>query len=642
MPGFAGFLRAVVTIGTVPPSIADRVCARDNLLAAWDVVREADLEDGRRSTECADIELDLQRTLDRLAANLRDGSWFPAPVRRIDIPKPSGGSRSLGVPPMLDRVAERAVGQVVLPLIDPLLSPWSFAYRPGLGVRHALSALASLRDEGATHIARLDVTNCFDELPHHHVLSTLRRFVDNEWLSAVVAKMIERGTSWRRTIHARSEGVPQGAPLSPLLCNVTLDVVDRALLAAGVRAVRYADDIAIPVRSASEGVDVVALVREELARLDLEVSMKKTAITPIANGVTFLGVEIRDSWPEAHSPPDPLERKVVYVGIQGANAFVKKGHVEVVKGEGPPLLSVPISQVGQVVLIGSVGLSAGLREHALRNGVEVSFVSRRGQWQGRLQGAWTGSVRLRAAQYGLVNDPERGVIVARSMVASKLASQRALLMRYQHVASEVVTEAQANLQERFAAASTCESLASLRGIEGSGAAAFYRGFGATLAGVAEFPGRVRRPATDPVNAAISFASAMLTSEAVAACSLAGLDPLAGVFHQPGKNKPCMALDLMEEFRPLLIERLVLEVFRQRVITAEHFRPDSSGAVLFTDDARRRFVDRWEHQMLREVLHPASDRKVTYRRAIELQARQVASILVASGRSNKEYRGMVWR
>jgi CRISP-associated protein Cas1 len=529
--------------------------------------------------------------------------------------------------------------QALVPRIDPLLSPWSFAFRPGLGVRDALRAVASLRDEGATHLARLDISKCFDELEHSHVLDTLKTFLDDEWLNAMVSKMIRRGTSWRKAIHPRLEGIPQGAPLSPLLCNVALDVLDRRLLALGHRAVRYADDLAIPVKSVADGVSIVSLVREQLALLDLEISMKKTSITAIDNGVQFLGVEIRPTWPVAEVPIEPPDRKVIYVGVQGANVFLRKGHINVTKGDAPPLLSAPITQVGQIVLIGSVGLSAGLREHALRNAVEVSFLSRRGQWQGRLQGPSTGSVRLRAKQYALAENPEGGLELARAMIMSKLSSQRALLARYQSLNDELLTLLQDGLRSRVASAAACTSLASLRGIEGSGAGDFYRAMSRLLDGYAEFTTRIRRPATDPVNASLSYASALLTTEATAACALAGLDPLAGVFHQPGKNKPCMALDLMEEFRPLLVDRLVIELFRKRILNPEQFRADGTGAMLFTEAARRKFLDAWETQMLRETLHPGSDRKVTFRRAIELQARQVAVILTGSP---KPYRGMVWR
>ena len=623
----------------MPRTLSEEVCARDNLLNAWESVRSADLEDGRRSTECAEIDLDLQRTLDRLAARLRDGTWNPAPVRRIDIEKPTGGTRTLGIPPALDRVAERAVVQALVPRIDPLLSPWSFAFRPGLGVRDALRSVAALRDEGATHLARLDISKCFDELEHKHVLETLQTFFNDDWLNSMVSKMIRRGTSWRKAIHPRLEGIPQGAPLSPLLCNVALDVLDRRLLAAGHRVVRYADDLAVPVNSVADGVAIVSVVREQLALLGLEVSMKKTSIAPIDNGVQFLGVEIRPNWPIADAPVEPPDRKVIYVGVQGSNVFLRKGHVDVTKGDAPPLLSAPITQVGQIILIGSVGLSAGLREHALRNGVEVSFLSRRGQWQGRLQGPSTGSIRLRAKQYALADNPEGGLEIAKAMIMSKLSSQRALLSRYQSVGDEMMTMLQDGLRTRVASAAVCTSLASLRGIEGSGAGDFYRGLSLCLDGYAEFTTRIRRPATDPVNASLSYASALLTTEATAACALAGLDPLAGVFHQPGKNKPCMALDLMEEFRPLLVERLVIELFRKRILNTEQFKMDGTGAMLFIEAARRRFLDAWEEQMLRETLHPGSDRKVTFRRAIELQARQVAVILTGSP---KTYRGMIWR
>ncbi|WP_239397039.1 reverse transcriptase domain-containing protein, partial [Frankia sp. CiP3] len=142
--------------------------------------RDAALADGHPDTEVAAFEANAARNLDELGTALADGEWLASPVRKVEIPKPSGGVRILGVPCLIDRVVERALLRVLDPVIDPLLMPWSFAYRRGLGAKDALAALAEARDSGMSWVARSDIEDCFPSIPQWEVLRRLREVVDDE------------------------------------------------------------------------------------------------------------------------------------------------------------------------------------------------------------------------------------------------------------------------------------------------------------------------------------------------------------------------------------------------------------------------------------------------------------------------------
>jgi group II intron reverse transcriptase/maturase len=260
------------------------------LLDAWQEVREAALADGRPDAEVDAFEADAARRLDEVGRALADGAWAPSPVRRVVIPKPSGGERVLGVPPLADRVVERALLAVLDPVIDPLLLPWSYAYRRGLGVRDALAALAEARDEGLGWVARADVRDCFEAIPQWEVMRRLREVVDDERVVHLVGLLLDRPVVGARPgPYDRGIGLHQGSALSPLLSNLYLDRFDRAMLAAGWRVIRYGDDFAIPAGSRAEAERALVSASTELDELRLEVNSGKAHVGSFEEGVRFLG-----------------------------------------------------------------------------------------------------------------------------------------------------------------------------------------------------------------------------------------------------------------------------------------------------------------------------------------------------------------
>jgi CRISPR-associated protein Cas1 len=172
--------------------LAARVWAEGSLLTAWEQVRENAYDDGDPGTAVAAFEHAALSRLTVLARTLRDGSWQPRPVTAVEIPNPAGGVRRLAIGAVEDRIVERAVLPELDRLIDPLLSPWSFAYRRGLGVPDAIRALAAARDAGARWVARTDIDDCFDEIPRWEVLRRLREVVRDPELLALVERLMDR------------------------------------------------------------------------------------------------------------------------------------------------------------------------------------------------------------------------------------------------------------------------------------------------------------------------------------------------------------------------------------------------------------------------------------------------------------------
>jgi CRISPR-associated protein Cas1 len=514
--------------------------------------------------------------------------------------------------------------------LDPTFTPWSFAFRPGLGTRDALSALASLRDEGFGWVARTDVRDCFESIDRSMLLSTLAETIPDPWLLSLVALLLERPVRARRRPQpVWRSGIAQGSPLSPILCNLYLNRFDLGMIERGHPAVRFADDITIAANSRDEAVIALAAAAEELATLKLQTGADKTGITSFDEGFFFLGDECGPV-----APVDELRalavdavpaRRSLYITRDGAWLKMQRQQF-VVMHDDTEIVRIPASLVGQIVLVGAVGLSAGARSHTLMNGIDVAFVSRRGRWLGRLEGTSQSNSARRRQQYRCGDREDLRVVLARAVVTGKVHNQRQLLLRYAR-RSKVphVIGAAKQLLEIAGDVPKAGSIDQVMGYEGAAAAAYFVAIGHLVPGPFEFSTRSRRPPKDPFNAALSYGYACLTNDAVSAIRLTGLDPSAGLLHGDDADRPSLALDLIEEFRPLIVDTVILDRFRRRALQPEDFGTDpQSGACLLTENGRRVVLRAYEERMLTEFHHVPSGHRTTYRRAVTLQARQIAN------------------
>lgn len=226
---------------------------------------------------------------DMLIASLLDGTYEPQPVRGVEIPKPGGGVRQLGIPTVVDRLVQQAILQVLQNYLDPTFSASSFGFRPGRGAHDALAQASGYVAEGRTVVVDLDLEKFFDRVNHDIMMSRLARRFDDKRLLRIIRRFLEAGMMQNGVCVLRHEGTPQGGPLSPLLANLLLDDLDRELERRGHKFCRYADDCNIYVQSLAAGERVLASVTKYLEeRLKLRVNRVKSAVASVEER-KFLG-----------------------------------------------------------------------------------------------------------------------------------------------------------------------------------------------------------------------------------------------------------------------------------------------------------------------------------------------------------------
>lgn len=286
-----------------------------------------------------------------------------------------------------------------------------------------------------------------------------------------------------------------------------------------------------------------------------------------------------------------------------------------------------LMNTSQVVLRGNVQLTTQASRALLERGIPVTYLSSGGWFAGRLVGSDTKNIDLRIAQFRQADEVAICLKLARSFVVAKIRNSRTMLRR-NGVGVEPVVLRQLKFLTRKAG--NAETRESLLGLEGAAAREYFRSFSSTLKvdalGTFDFDRRNRRPPRDPINALLSFAYALLTKELVIALSAVGLEPLLGFYHQPRFGRPALALDVMEEFRPLIADSVVVTAINTGIVTKHDFVLVADACSL-KPAARRRITDAYERRMDHTVTHPLFGYTVSYRRVLELQARLLTRVLL---------------
>ena len=300
------------------------------------------------------------------------------------------------------------------------------------------------------------------------------------------------------------------------------------------------------------------------------------------------------------------------------------------------VVRIPLAKVDQVMVLGDITLTTPALHVLMERRIAVHYLSAHGRSYGALTADPAKNAGLRLAQYGLHRDMPRRFAAARQCVAGKLLNMRTSLLRYARARDSAPTLDAAAQQIRGCLRTLARleppalidpndrmnGLGQLLGLEGSASAAYYGVFGELLRGDWTFPGRVKRPPTDPVNALLSFGYTVLSNQVVSLVCAVGLDPAIGVLHQPGFGKPALALDLMEEFRPLIVDSVVITMINTGQVALSDFT-DALGAYRLKDEPRKQFLIKLEERLNTRVQHPVFGYQATYRRCIELQARLFA-------------------
>lgn len=269
------------------------VLDRDNLWRAWKRVKANKGAPGIDGVTIEDFPAHARAHWPGIRAQIREGRYRPPAVRRVDIPKPDGGRRQLGIPTVMDRVIQQAIAQVLTPIFDPDFSDSSFGFRPGRNAHQALRQVQADVKAGYRVAVDIDLAKFFDTVDHDLLMNRLGRTLADKGLLRLIGRYLRAGVRVAEHIEPSEVGTPQGGPLSPLLANILLHQLDTELERRGHRFARYADDLVILVRSPRAGERVMRSITRYLATtLKLKVNPAKSKVAPMSE-CRFLGFTIK-------------------------------------------------------------------------------------------------------------------------------------------------------------------------------------------------------------------------------------------------------------------------------------------------------------------------------------------------------------
>ena len=318
-----------------------------------------------------------------------------------------------------------------------------------------------------------------------------------------------------------------------------------------------------------------------------------------------------------------IQREAVKVGVRGQS-------VRITDKDGAVVREVPLANIESLALLGGVQVSTQALAVFAAHEVPVAYLSAAGRLVAMMDPLGPTSAAVRAAQVRELDKPERALELAKAVTTAKIANQRTLLMRnHSQLPGRVAPDMLAALNSAHAA----QSIDELRGHEGNAAAIYFAHFAGMLKpGNEEFAsrfdanGRQRRPPPDPINSVLSFGYTMLANECTVACRLASLEPTIGALHATRPGRPALSLDLMEPFRSLIADSVVVSAFNRGEFAPGHFLQTAAGCMM-TDHGRKAFFGAYGRRMETEVSHPVFEYRLSYRRMLMLHARLVAAWLM---------------
>ena len=260
--------------------LLEQILARDNMMTAYKKVKSNGGASGIDGINTKEVRDYLVRNWSSIREQIRQRKYKPQPVKRVEIPKPNGGVRNLGIPNVIDRIIEQAIAQVLTPIVEPHFSEYSYGFRPNRCAQQAIIKLLEYFNDGYTYIVDIDLEKFFDNVHHDKLMTLVRNIIHDPDTESLIHKYLKAGVMIKGKYEDTPMGTPQGGNLSPLLSNIMLNELDKELEARGLHFVRYADDCIITVGSSAAANRVIHTITEWIERkLGLKVNMTKTKVT---------------------------------------------------------------------------------------------------------------------------------------------------------------------------------------------------------------------------------------------------------------------------------------------------------------------------------------------------------------------------
>lgn len=318
----------------------------------------------------------------------------------------------------------------------------------------------------------------------------------------------------------------------------------------------------------------------------------------------------------------------LYLTEPGSRLEKEYNRLRVKDKDGNSLMVVPVNRVTEVVLVGYSGLTTPAMHILLEHGIGVTLLNTGGKIRGRLSPPTGKNIPLRTAQYTRSTDPHFQLELSRALVNGKLRNSRTIARRLIRNIENPPPGQFDRIITALKAAKTAADIPTLMSHEGQAAHAYFAILRRALHHPLPFGSRSRRPPRDPVNALLSFGYSLLTAGVISALEIVGLDPYCGFFHRTAYGRPALALDLMEEFRPIIADSVILTAINKKIITANDFQPalGNTPGIYLTRSGLKKFLAQYTRRMQTTVFHPLANHPLTYQKILEVQARQIAKFI----------------
>ncbi len=619
-------------------SLLTRIASEDNLLAAFEHVDQS-------STQSMANEEADEALLERLETDIEriyQGNFTAPDLQGFIIDKSDGNPRALAVPPFRDRVLQRAVAQILTPLLDSMQYQHSYGFRPGRSRITARYAIQSAWREGYRWVYESDIDDFFDSVCWQRLGIRLRALWGIDPLVDCVMAWMQADVFFEGQTIQRRQGLPQGSPLSPLLANLMLDDFDNDMQAAGFKLIRYADDFIVLCKSVEQAEKAHQASVQSLKDHGLSLNSDKTNITEMDQGFHYLGylfvndmalesprrlrndadqagaepevaanswlarfgamqakaIDPPDNKPEPETPasseiqpPDSLRSfgnrrgSGLLLCLTGSACVLSTADQRLqVSRDDDRLYDVPWRHLQAVVLLGRHHMTSPAMRDSLQFNVPVHFCSSSAKYEGVL---WSGQPASKGhalwlRQQAVFEVRVQALSAAKVLVTARLSHIRETL-RLRRCQAEVK-----QLAELLKKVSDATNLAELNGLEGVATRLYFQCLTQWLPSEFAFNGRNRRPPRDPFNALLSLGYTLLYSCVDSLLRVDGLLPWCGFYHQPRGRHAALASDLMEPFRHI-IERLALALVKRHELSYKDFYFDSSGACFLKKQARGFFL-----------------------------------------------------
>lgn len=632
---------------------------------AWHKVRRNNGASGGDNITIASFQIGAGQRINALRNALVNGRYRPGPLRSIAIPKKNGGTRVLNIPCVGDRVLQTAVNAILTPILDKEFSPLSFGYRPGRGVGNAISAISRFRKQGFRYTLEGDIARCFDEIPHSLLINKLSTHCDE-------LKIIDLIELWLESYNPNGIGIPQGSPISPLLCNLHLDAIDETMEAQGIKFVRFADDFVALTKSRETAESGLVALTKVLREHGLEINPEKTAIREYDQTLGFLGHVFTRSmvWKsEFYDDSEPLlnedaidatpteeeiakyeaeingeteigelrlsAKQPLYVLEKGALLYARNFTFYVRSEEFDkevPRFQIHGSRISRIEIGPGAKADWSALELCVAMNIEMALANGWGQALGIFAPLGNRRAKRMKAQVKFLADDSKRLSLAAKIAENRIANMATRLMKMNLKPKIEAIKGQVAIMRRISRRVRHEeSLENIMGREGQASAIYWQNFKLFFDKDWKFDGRRRDPPPDPINAVIGYLAALLERDVKVALDRTGLLTNFGILHADHDYATPLVFDLMEAFRANLIEALAARMIGIRAISPRMFIVEN-----FTDEngkrfkickiereAKKKIINSYEDWVKRTIEDPINGMKITWRDLIEKEAQNLA-------------------